>query len=269
MNSQISILGTGWLGLPLATILFQKGYRIKASTTTPEKLERLKKIGLQPYLLSLSEKKVDGNFSGFLRESETLVVNIPPGLRSNPESNYVQKIKNLVYYFKKSSVKNLIYISSTSVFKDEEYFPIITEENLPNATSPSGKQLIEAENLLLNLLGKNITILRFGGLYDKRRHPATMIAKKGIIPNPLAPLNLIHRKDCVGIISKILTLGKYNITFNAAHPDHPKKKQYYQKVCKEMGLKIPIGEEKKSSIGKIIDSSFLVNQLDYVFRNRL
>ncbi|WP_321539617.1 NAD(P)-binding domain-containing protein [Flavobacterium piscinae] len=46
---QISILGCGWLGMPLAKHLLQKGYSIKGSTTTETKLELLQNEGITPF----------------------------------------------------------------------------------------------------------------------------------------------------------------------------------------------------------------------------
>ena len=37
----ITILGCGWLGLPLAQTLVKEGYSVKGSTTTEDKLEVL------------------------------------------------------------------------------------------------------------------------------------------------------------------------------------------------------------------------------------
>ena len=50
---RISILGCGWLGLPLGKYLLQKGHLIKGSTTDKDKMETLKASGIQPFLLVL------------------------------------------------------------------------------------------------------------------------------------------------------------------------------------------------------------------------
>lgn len=269
MQQQISILGSGWLGVPLATTLDHKGYKVNISTTTQEKLSSLKKMGLAPYLIKLSEREVEGDIVNFLSGSDILILNIPPGIRSNPNSNYVQKIKNLVIPLEQSTITHLIYISSTSVFEDKKHFPVITEKKRPDATKPAGKQLIEVENLVINLKSVATTLLRFGGLYDERRHPATMIAKKGIISNPDAPVNLIHRIDCVRIVMEIIQQKKYDMIFNAASPSHPSKKEYYQRICQEMGLRIPDADISNTSVGKIIDSSYLEKELNYIFTQSL
>jgi UDP-N-acetyl-D-mannosaminuronate dehydrogenase len=52
--TQISILGCGWLGLPLAKALLENGFSVNGSTTSVEKLSVLENLGIQPYLIALS-----------------------------------------------------------------------------------------------------------------------------------------------------------------------------------------------------------------------
>ena len=57
MNKEISILGCGWLGFSLAKALTKLGYQVKGSTTTINKLEQLKEIGIASYLFDISNQK--------------------------------------------------------------------------------------------------------------------------------------------------------------------------------------------------------------------
>lgn len=269
MNTSISILGTGWLGLPLAIRLQELGYLVKGSTTSEEKVPDLKIKNIKPYLLELTESGVEGNISEFLKNSTILIINIPPGLRKNPESNFVAKIQKIFPFIEISSVKKVLFISSTSVFADHENFPMITSKTSPDATNNSGKQLLEVEELLQSNSHFKTTILRFGGLYDERRHPASMLSKRSDIKNPLAPVNLIHRIDCLGIIQKIIEGNYWNQKFNAASPQHPSKYDYYSKVCREMGLSVPDYDHTVPSEGKIIDASELMSRLSYSFQTAL
>ena len=51
MKKEISLLGCGWLGIPLASSLVKKGFAVKGSTTSSDKLEILKSEGVIPYLI--------------------------------------------------------------------------------------------------------------------------------------------------------------------------------------------------------------------------
>ena len=44
---KIGILGCGWLGFPLAEILIKKGFDVKGTSTSLEKVEQLNKIGVK------------------------------------------------------------------------------------------------------------------------------------------------------------------------------------------------------------------------------
>ena len=73
MNKKISILGCGWLGLPLAKSLLSKGYEVKGSTTSESKLEVLKNAGISPFQIQLEEHQIIGTIEDFLKETDVLV----------------------------------------------------------------------------------------------------------------------------------------------------------------------------------------------------
>ena len=269
MSSKISILGIGWLGFPLALHLIEKGYQIKGSTTSLMKLKKLKQKGIQPYHIILKENKVAGEIDEFLEESEILIINIPPGLRSNPDIDFVAKIRGLLKPLQKSSVKKVLFISSTSVFEDQEDFPVINNKNIPHASKNAGKQLIATEELLRQNNKFATTIIRFGGLFGPDRHPATMLSGRSNLKNPEAPINLIHQQDCIEIIDTILEQQYWKQTLNAAYPDHLQKEVYYTTICKQMDLPIPQYDKETASKGKTIDADKVVKELNYEFKKDL
>lgn len=274
---QISILGCGWLGLPLAKALIEKGNSVKGSTTSENKLSVLENAGINPFIVVLSEveetfesESVSENISTFLAESEILIIDIPPKLRavqnlstSIEEMIFVKKIKNLIPFIERSVVKKVLFVSSTSVYGDDNEF--ITEETIPNPETESGKQLLLAENLLQNNSKFETTILRFGGLIGEDRHPVKFLAGKENIENPDAPVNLIHQKDCIAIIEEIINQSKWNEVFNAVAPFHPTREVYYTQKAVEMNLPLPKFSSEKTNIKKIISSEKIESVLDYKF----
>ncbi len=69
---QISILGCGWLGLPLAKSLIEKRFSVKGSTTSEAKIVLLKNVGIAPFQIALFENKIEGDMTAFLENSEIL-----------------------------------------------------------------------------------------------------------------------------------------------------------------------------------------------------
>jgi len=126
---------------------------------------------------------------------------------------------------------------------------------------------LQTEQLLQSNLNFKTTVLRFGGLIGEDRHPVRFLAGRKNLDNPNAPINLIHQKDCIGIIQKIIELDCWNETFNAVTPYHPSRKEYYTQKAKERNLDLPEFNNDKFSIGKTIASSKIEVVLDYAFVN--
>ena len=262
--SKISILGCGWLGLPLAKSLLAKKHELKTSTTSPDKIENLKNLGLNPYLISVSDV-IEGDVSRFLNDSEILIIDIPPNITNSVNDDFTAKIKNLIPEIEKSSVQNVLFVSATSVYDDDESFRNITEETPENPVTESAKQMMKAEEILLQNKNFKTTSLRFGGLYGEERHPIKYLSGRSGIANPDAPINLIGLYDCIGIIEKIIERNAWNQVFNGVNPKHPTRKEYYNGQAEKLGLPLVGFDESKISVGKIIDSSKVERVLDYQF----
>lgn len=263
---QISILGCGWLGLPLAKSLLEKGFSVNGSTTSLEKITVLEKAGISPFQINLFEDSIEGNIDLFLSYSEVLIIDIPPKLRGNSSENFVTKIQNIIPFIEKSSVEKVIFVSSTSVYSDDN--SIITEETKPNPDTESGKQLLEAEQLLQKNSNFQTTIVRFGGLIGEDRHPIKFLAGRKNIENPEGPINLIHQVDCIGIIEAIYETNSWQETYNAVTPYHPIRKEYYTHKAIELNLPLPEFDESKISIGKTILSDKVASVLNYEFEKK-
>lgn len=264
-NKQISILGCGWLGLPLAKKLILEGYKIKGSTTSVDKLVILADEKIQAYVITLNENSILGEIDHFLENSEILIINIPPKLRGITNENFVSKIEKLIQHIEKSEITKVIFVSSTSVYGNQNEQIEITEEILPNPETESGKQLLQTEQMLLSNTNFKTTVLRFGGLIGEDRHPVKHLVAKQNNDNPDAPINLIHQKDCLGIISKIIKDGIWEEVFNGVTPFHPTRKEYYSKKANELGIIAPVFNEKNEFPFKIISSQKLTTLLKYNF----
>lgn len=260
---KIAILGCGWLGFPLAKSLLQNQFLINGSTTSSDKIAVLKNAGIDPFLISANENSIEGNMSGFLENSEILIITIPPKLRLHQTENFVSKIKTIIPHIEKSSVKKVIFISSTSVFADNE--ALVTEKTKPAPETESGKQLLASENILLSNLNFKTTVVRFGGLIGNDRNPIKMLSGKTGIANPDAPINLIHQEDCISILQKIIATNSFGKTYNAVAPFHPSRKEYYTQKAVELHLPLPEFDTTKPSRGKTVLSDYLCADLEFVF----
>lgn len=268
MNKSIAIAGLGWLGQPLAYRLSALGYTVKGSVTSVEKATLLQQHGFEAYPLEISEKGIEGEIDTLLKNVEVLIVMIPPGLRKNTGADYVLKMVHLLEAIKSASVTKIILVSSISVYDDSQ--GKVTEKDAPNPQTIAGKQLRQVEELFGNSEGLQTTIVRFGGLIGGSRQPVTYLAGRKDLADGNAPVNLIHRNDCINILVEILRQDAFGKVFNAVNPEHHTKAEYYNEKAKELGLEPPtFAEAASNEIFKQVDSVNLKVLLKYSFKTSI
>ncbi|HYW33965.1 MAG TPA: SDR family oxidoreductase [Balneolaceae bacterium] len=263
----ISILGCGWLGFPLAVQLTHHKHQVKGSTTTPDKMKRLRQEKILPYLLKLTPELENPHEVQSFWDSDTLVLNVPPGRgRDNMVDYHLRQIQSVASYAAQSSINFVLFVSSTSVYPK---FPgVVTEKDVVpgKAARSSGNALIQAEQLLQEQENFATTILRLGGLYGGDRHPARYLAGRKNLGDPAAPVNLIHRDDCLQIIQQIIEENITGEVFNAVADSHPARRQYYTRTAKALGLEPPtFSDENEDKNYKIVSNQKLRQRLSYSF----
>ncbi len=206
-----------------------EGYTIKGSTTSAEKLPLLKDAGIDAFQMKVAAEGIEGEMASFLASTDVLVVDFPPGLRKEPKLIIRGLLKAGADAIETSGVEKVIFISSISVYEETESFTIYTEDITPNATSVSGREIISAERILLHNALFDTTVIRFGGLIGAGRHPVKYLAGRSNLANPLGPVNLIHLKDCLQVIKKVLENDIFGEVYNAVYPLNPPREKYYRK----------------------------------------
>ncbi|MFD1629120.1 SDR family NAD(P)-dependent oxidoreductase [Pseudopedobacter beijingensis] len=253
----ISILGCGWLGFPLAKSFITNGISVKGSTTQQQKTQVLSENKIEPYLIELSDNQHSSIIYEFLK-NETLIINIPPGRYLSANDKYLENLTTLNKYILNSNLKNVIFISSTSVYKNAS--AEITEEGDIDAEN----KLFFAEQIFRENKKINTTIIRMGGLFGPLRHPGRFFSGKPSVANGLVPVNMIHLDDCITIIQKVIAQHYWNQTINACSPHHPTRKKFYTEAIKLYGGTIPDFVEENGQ-KKIISPQKLIKDLDYQF----
>ncbi len=245
----ISILGCGWLGLPLATYLVAQGFTVKGSIRSVEKKPRLQSKKITPFLIDIDkEQAIDTNFL----VADVLVIVIP--------SKNVIGFQNLISQIEKSIIKKVLFISSTSVYPNSE--------NVINETHKIlNTPLASIEKLFLNHSKFQTTILRFGGLFGVNRNPGNFFKNGRIIKNPEGVVNMIHQEDCIDIIHRIIEKGIATEVFNACVDRHPTRRNFYTNARLKLGLETPVFEENQPIQVKVICSEKLKRRLKFNFKH--
>lgn len=248
MEKEISVFGCGWLGEPLAHSLVKKGYTVKGSTTSQNKISILKSKGITPFLLTL--ENIDATILPFLN-TEILVVNIP--------SKNIEGFKTLISFIEQSAIKKVVFISSTSVYG--------TSNDIVSENSPvKNCALIAIENLFRLNTHFKTTVVRFAGLLGYNRKPGNFFKNGRSIPNPKGVVNMIHQDDCISIIEEIIAQHCWGEIFNACADTHPNRRDFYTKSFADIGLGIPVFNEEDALQLKIISNQKVKAVLDFEFK---
>ena len=248
MKNSISILGSGWLGLPLIDMFVKQGYAVKASTRNIDKLPLLSQHGATGYI-------VDTQFAipkDFL-DSETLVINI-----TGKDLDAYQK---LALAIASSPVQKVLMVSSTSV-----YLNLNRQVSEDEAAENPDSTLWQIEQLLQTHEGFTTTIVRFSGLIGGRRHPGRFFRQGKVIRQPLAPVNLIHLDDCLGIIDAIIQQQSWEEVYNGCADFHPAKREFYGHWAAQLGLPEPKSlDDDTPQDWKIVSNQKVQQRLAYQF----
>jgi len=262
---QISILGCGWLGLPLGESL-AKSHTVKGSVTSAEKFMLLQEKGIMPFRIDLNAPD-EATIRDFLHGSDALIICIPPKAALKSDLSYPERIKVLIPYIASSGVKSVLFTSSISVYGESDALPVVDETTTPNPQTESGKQVFAAEQLLQECVDFKTTIVRLGGLVGGERHPVYHLAGKQNLENAYGPVNLVDREECIAIITRVIQKGCWGEVFTAVHPLGETRKEYYTGKAQELGLPLPHFSETGITKGKIVKGQQkLAELLDFSFK---
>lgn len=252
----VSILGCGWLGMALAKDLVKQGFDVKGSATSHEKMVIINSQGIAGFIVKLEEGQQLVSNSDFWN-CDVLIIASNVKLAQN--TGYLGAMQLIVALIKTKKINRIIFLSSISVYGEPN--DIVDEDTAPAPKTASAGQLLALEELLKNV--SQAIVLRLGGLVGPGRMPGTFFAGKKNIPNGLAPVNLIHLTDCIGICKMLLDAPKLPKCLNAVSPDHPSKESFYKAAAAKEGLPLPEFLHEKDQ-WKIVNSRFM-NSLGYQF----
>ena len=258
---KVSIIGLGWLGLPLAKHLLKEGFDARGSKTLlpirgVKSYEGVKAFHLEaiPEVVCLQPSD--------LFDADVLIISIPPDRkRDDVEEFYPGQVHHISKFAMRYGVRRCLFTSSTSVYGDEARE--VNEDSELNPTTYSGRAVVNAEMALKELWGDSCTILRLGGLMGPNRHPGRFFGDRNNVPGGSKPVNLVHLDEILGATQMILKEDLWGRVFNVVIPDHPTRAEFYPEAARLGNFDIP--EFVDDAVGgKIVNSS--LESVGYKFR---
>lgn len=253
----LSILGCGWLGLPLGAELVRRGHSVRGSVTQREKLGALSEVGVIPHRLELTPEP-GGDSEGFFA-SEVLIITLPP--KRSEAGVSVRYPAQLGAVLKRTPADtHLVFTGSTSVYPERGR--TVYEEDAGGEISESGRALLEAETLLRE---RGATILRLAGLYGYGRVPGRRLSGRKVTGGEV-PVNLVHRDDVLGVMLQVTEKRVRDVTLNVCADEHPSRREVYTRQAERHGFAPPVFTEPHQKPFKRVSSERLKEVLDFSFR---
>jgi len=254
-NLSITIIGCGWLGLPLGEELVNRGYKVWGSVRSKDTFEQLRQAGISPFSLDLKESTSIPN--ELSNSTETLIISIPPLYRDEPEK-FQQILNQVLSQF--SNKVLVIFTSSTGIYpKETGNF----NENFEFNSTQESSVLNTAEETIRNSK-KEHAIFRFGGLIGPNRHPIRFLEGRKNVKNPRGPINFVHQGDCIRALVEAVTNEALRGTFNLVFPHHPERKNYYEAAAKYYDLDPPTFKDETPR-ERIISSKKIIQECAFQF----
>lgn len=248
---QATIIGLGWLGMPLAQHLIRRGWQIKGTKRQAVQSE----IACYPFDLN----KFTPHSLTPLWGSKHLIITLPPS--SCAADIYVSGIKRLVLHAISQNVSHIIFLSSTALLprrsgQFDEQSPIEA------ANAPA---LAEVEQWL-HTLPIPCDILRLAGLVGKQRHPVFHLAGKPALTGGNQPVNLVHLDDAILAIENLLNQPNGQRIFHLCAPHHPSRQAFYTDMARRFMLPDLQFLPDPEPLDRIILASRIENELSFRYR---
>ncbi len=253
VNKKVSILGCGWLGKPLAVSLLASGHSVKGSTTQEENLKVLVQSGIDPYLIDLSTVTDARDFF----TCDYLIVSVPPKRKTGDATAFFSQMVKTVDLCRRGEAGAIIFLSATSVYQGRTG-GVIEEDADPSSLS------FRIERLFLEESSFNTVVIRFAGLVGPLRHPGRFLSGK-TVTGADDPVNLIHQRDCIGIIEQVIKQDVRSGVYNACSDLHPTREKFYSYASDLLALAPPVFVEPRTTDARYVISDKLRRELEYTF----
>ncbi len=233
---QISLMGCGWLGLPLAKHLQNCGHKIVATKRSEQDAEQLSEHGFTGLSFELGDN-ISKPYYSPLFKSDVLILNIPPGRKNFEPEKYISAMMDIVQQAKERGVKHILFISTTAVYGEQSR--TVYEYSATEPATLSAKAHVKIEQFCQTTFAENACILRLSGLVGEVRHPIKSMSGKQEIANGQRAVNLIHQKDVIAAVTSVIENQIYGHTLHLSATEHPSRKDYYQWAARQLGLDEP------------------------------
>ncbi len=247
---RVLIAGCGYVGSALGLLLAAEGHTVFGLRRNTAALP----AAIKPVRADLSKPLSPDALPPNL---DAVVCAASPGGSSDEayRTAYVDGPRNILSALEGPRVERLVLVSSTGVYgqKNGEW---VDEGSPTEPANPSGRRLLEGENLVL---GGPIpaTVLRLGGIYGPGRTGMIERAQRNPPPEDAPPqyTNRIHRDDCAGALRHLLLIPEPEPVYLGVDHEPADRRTVAEWLASHLGENLPAnasptGDEPQARPGR-------------------
>lgn len=228
---RICIIGCGYVGKAIAQKWRAGGHEIAVTTRSLERAYELRSVADLVYIL-------DEDWSELIKKQDVVLVSVAPDVKSDYIQTYLRTAENLLKALKGSSVSQIIYTGTTSIYGDHQG-DWVTEDTAPNPEHANAHILLETERIFLKMTSdtRNVCIFRLGEIYGPGRSVENRLQRmqgQKFPGNGQNYTNLIRLDEILSALDLSLK-NKWSGIFNLCNDIHLQRKEWYQKICELHG----------------------------------
>lgn len=234
---KVLILGCGYVGSAIARSLHEQKYHVSIATRSQDKVELFSQFASEVILVDQLDLLT---LTSLIADKRLIFLTIAPSYPSSGKdkialyrSTYLETAQNLVQALKNNStVKQVIYTSSTSVYNGEQEFAkVVTEDLELSPKTEEAKILLQTENELKKWPG-NVCIFRLGEILGPGRELWKRLSHLKS-PLPGTGQNIVNQIFVQDIVKAVHLAIEKNLggIFNLCQDAHPTRSVLYQTIC--------------------------------------
>ncbi len=225
--TRICIIGCGYVGKAAALHWKAAGHEITVTTRSLQRAYELRPFADLVYILG-------EDWHDLVEKQDVVLLCVAPDANSDYIHTYLRSAEALTAALRNSSVSQIIYTGSTSVYGEHEG-QWVDENTSPKPARANAQILLTTEQILLKAAHKDrqVCIFRLGEIYGPERSIVDRVKRmKGakFSGNGEGFTNLIHLQEILSAL-EVAMQNKLNGIYNLCNDIHIPRKEMYKQIC--------------------------------------
>ena len=251
----VLIIGCGWVGTYTASRLLADGHRVWGTTTSPDKMSKLTKMGVSAVLANFDGEEQTLPPAELIRVRFDLVIISVPITRKDTAGQVHARFANLLRFMAALQFNQSVFFGSVGIYPKVN--ATIAEHTFPEtALEPNlwwGESVLRAQY-------SDINVLRLGGLFGLERTISKHFSDK-VCHIGYQPANFVHVEDIFGVIQALIAQQVQGQTYNVVSPEHPLKKEVIAVSAAKYGYGLPSSYTDADKTAKIVSPARVIDDL--------